>query len=174
MILKYTPDGTENTFATDLNVPQGLPFYRSGNLFVAETIQTGPGDILKFTPGVIETVLPLRFVQRAMAIRSSSRSSFFQLHARVQRLPQGRSSEILSPTIWKNAKRASVLIVETICETDDVVRARCGSVSTSKVKKAQSCAGEVSRSSRNKKPKTIDSFNLRLNREFVRSRRRLD
>ena len=56
MILKYTPDGTESTFATDLNVPRGLAFDRSGNLFVAETIQTGPGDILKFTPGGIETV----------------------------------------------------------------------------------------------------------------------
>jgi hypothetical protein len=56
LVLKYTPNGTESTFAMGLNDPRGLAFDRGGNLFVAEIIQTGPGDILKFTPGGVETV----------------------------------------------------------------------------------------------------------------------
>jgi hypothetical protein len=39
-----------------LNNPRGLAFNRGGNLFVAEIIQTGPGDILRFTPSGIGTV----------------------------------------------------------------------------------------------------------------------
>jgi hypothetical protein len=55
-ILKFTPDGTESTFATGLNNPRGLAFNRGGILFVAEIIQTGPGDILRFTPSGVKTV----------------------------------------------------------------------------------------------------------------------
>jgi sugar lactone lactonase YvrE len=56
LILEYTPDGVESTFATGLTAPRGLAFDRSGNLFVAEIITTGPGDILKFTPDGTRTV----------------------------------------------------------------------------------------------------------------------
>jgi hypothetical protein len=45
-----------STFATDLDNARGLAFDRAGNLFVAEIIQTGPGDILKFTPNGVGTV----------------------------------------------------------------------------------------------------------------------
>lgn len=55
-ILKFTPNGTQSTFATGLNSPRGLAFNRGGILFVAEIIQTGPGDILRFTPNGIKTV----------------------------------------------------------------------------------------------------------------------
>jgi hypothetical protein len=50
-ILKFTPQAVQSTFATNLNFPRGITFDSSGNLFVAELVQTGPGDILKFTPG---------------------------------------------------------------------------------------------------------------------------
>jgi sugar lactone lactonase YvrE len=50
-ILKFTPNGVESTFATDLDWPRGLAFDRSGNLFVAERgAFAPPGDVLKFTP----------------------------------------------------------------------------------------------------------------------------
>jgi len=55
-ILKFTPNGTESTFATGLTDPRGLAFNRGGILFVAEIIQTGPGDILRFTPSGIGSV----------------------------------------------------------------------------------------------------------------------
>jgi DNA-binding beta-propeller fold protein YncE len=55
-ILKFTPDGTQSTFAMGLNSPRGLAFNRGGILFVAEIIQTGPGDILRFTPSGSGTV----------------------------------------------------------------------------------------------------------------------
>jgi len=55
-ILKFTPNGTQSTFATGLTAPRGLAFNRGGILFVAEIIQTGPGDILRFTPNGIKTV----------------------------------------------------------------------------------------------------------------------
>jgi hypothetical protein len=56
VILEFAPDGTETTFATGLNVPRGLAFDNAGNLFVAEIIQSGPGDILKFPPNGTRTV----------------------------------------------------------------------------------------------------------------------
>ena len=34
MILKFTPDGMQSTFAMNLTNPRGLAFDRSGNLFV--------------------------------------------------------------------------------------------------------------------------------------------
>jgi len=55
-ILKFTPQGVGSPFATGLNYPRGLAFDRSGNLFVAEINQSGPGDILKFTPDGVMTV----------------------------------------------------------------------------------------------------------------------
>jgi len=55
-ILKFTPNGTQRTFATGLTFPRGLAFNRGGILFVAEIIQTGPGDILRFTPNGIGSV----------------------------------------------------------------------------------------------------------------------
>jgi hypothetical protein len=47
---------TQSTFATGLTFPRGLAFNRGGILFVAEIIQTGPGDILRFTPNGIKSV----------------------------------------------------------------------------------------------------------------------
>jgi sugar lactone lactonase YvrE len=55
-ILKFTPDGMESEFATDLTEPRGLAFDRSGMLFVADRVFTPPGDILKFTPDGVQTV----------------------------------------------------------------------------------------------------------------------
>ena len=52
-ILKFTPAGTESTFATGLNTLEGLAFDSLGNLFAAEVLD---GDILKFTPNGTETV----------------------------------------------------------------------------------------------------------------------
>lgn len=56
-ILEFTPDGVESTFATSLNSPRGLAFDRNGNLFVAEIPSDTAGDILKFTPNGIRTVV---------------------------------------------------------------------------------------------------------------------
>jgi hypothetical protein len=55
-ILKFTPNGTETTFAAVHNYARGLAFNQGGNLFVAETTETGPGDILRFTPSGSGTV----------------------------------------------------------------------------------------------------------------------
>jgi hypothetical protein len=55
-ILKFTPTGTESTFATGLTQPRGLAFDAAGNLFVAETLAAPNGDILKFTPDGTGTV----------------------------------------------------------------------------------------------------------------------
>ena len=56
-ILKFTPNGVESTFATDLDWPRGLAFDRSGNLFVADRgAFAPPGDVLKFTPDGTGTV----------------------------------------------------------------------------------------------------------------------
>ena len=52
-ILKFTPDGEESDFATDLGGPRGLAFDRSGNLFAAELLA---GEILKFTPDGNQTL----------------------------------------------------------------------------------------------------------------------
>jgi hypothetical protein len=48
IIYKFTPDGTQSTFATGLNTPIGLAFDGGGNLFAAD----GPlhGTIYKFAP----------------------------------------------------------------------------------------------------------------------------
>jgi hypothetical protein len=55
-ILKFTPDGEESDFATDLTEPRGVAFDRGGKLFVANRAFEPPGDILKFTPNGVETV----------------------------------------------------------------------------------------------------------------------
>ncbi len=50
-IVKFTPNGVESTFATDLDWPWGMAFARNGNLFVAERGEFAPpGDVLTFTP----------------------------------------------------------------------------------------------------------------------------
>jgi len=50
-IVKFTPDGVESDFSTDVCFPWGLAFDRSGNLFVTERSFTPlSGEILKFTP----------------------------------------------------------------------------------------------------------------------------
>jgi sugar lactone lactonase YvrE len=49
-ILKFTPDGTESTFATGLTTPRGMAFDSSGNLFVAEANPIPDGDIKEFLP----------------------------------------------------------------------------------------------------------------------------
>jgi len=56
VILKFTPDGAESTFATGLNNPRGLVFDSAGNLFVAEIPFFATGDILKFAPDGTRTV----------------------------------------------------------------------------------------------------------------------
>lgn len=55
-VLKFTPNGEGTPFATDLDFSRGLAVDRGSNLFVAEIIQDGPGDILKFTPNGVGTV----------------------------------------------------------------------------------------------------------------------
>src|SRR5437773_1761946 len=52
-ILKYTPDGTKNTFATGLRMPLGLCFDGKGNLFVSDgaaNTARSQRSILKFGP----------------------------------------------------------------------------------------------------------------------------
>jgi sugar lactone lactonase YvrE len=51
IILEFTPNGTESTFATGLFNPRGLTFDAFGNLFVAESNAAPDGDILEFAPG---------------------------------------------------------------------------------------------------------------------------
>ncbi len=63
MILKFTPQGAESTFATGLNTPRGIVFDTTGNLFVAEIAVPPPGDILKFTPGGRKSVFASGFNQ---------------------------------------------------------------------------------------------------------------
>lgn len=46
-ILKFTPTGTQSTFAGGLNIPFGLAFDSSGNLFEADC---GSNNIYKFAP----------------------------------------------------------------------------------------------------------------------------
>ena len=56
VILKFTPDGAESTFATGLNNPRGLIFDSVGSLFVAEIPFFATGDILKFALDGTRTV----------------------------------------------------------------------------------------------------------------------
>jgi sugar lactone lactonase YvrE len=48
-IYKFTPGGTQSTFASGLNGPLGLAFDSAGNLFEADA--GGSGNIYEFTPG---------------------------------------------------------------------------------------------------------------------------
>jgi sugar lactone lactonase YvrE len=68
-ILKFTPDGMESEFATDLTEPRGLAFDRSGKLFVTDHVFTPPGDILKFTPDGIMTVFASGNVPELLAFQ---------------------------------------------------------------------------------------------------------
>ena len=54
MILKFTPDGMQSTFAMNLTNPRGLAFDRSGNLFVSQLAPAN--EILKFTPDGNQTL----------------------------------------------------------------------------------------------------------------------
>ncbi len=45
VVLKFSPDGTQSTFVSDVAYPGGLAFDRAGNLFVS-----AGSDILKFAP----------------------------------------------------------------------------------------------------------------------------
>src|SRR5437588_2602916 len=54
VILEFTPDGTQSTFASGLSNPQGLVFDSSGNLFVADG-----GAIYKFSPDGVRTTFAL-------------------------------------------------------------------------------------------------------------------
>ena len=49
-ILKFTPDGTQSTFAAGLSNPQGLAFGNDGNLYV---VNAGNDTISKITPDEI-------------------------------------------------------------------------------------------------------------------------
>src|SRR5204863_6384767 len=44
-ILEYTPSGTQSTYASGLLFPRGLAFDGLGNLFAAETVVPGDGDL---------------------------------------------------------------------------------------------------------------------------------
>ncbi len=46
-VFKFTPAGSQSTFAASFNTPIGIVFDRAGTLYVAET---GSGSILKITP----------------------------------------------------------------------------------------------------------------------------
>jgi hypothetical protein len=46
-IYKFTPAGVKSTFASGLNLPNGLAFNSAGNLFEADY---GSGNIYEFTP----------------------------------------------------------------------------------------------------------------------------
>ncbi len=51
-IYKFTPTGSQSTFASGLSYPQSLAFDSSGNLFAADG---GSSNIYKFTPNGIQT-----------------------------------------------------------------------------------------------------------------------
>jgi len=127
-IYKFTPDGTRSVFVGqiafgDFNGPIGLAFDRFGNLFASTETATPTGihTILKFAPNGVgspfatdldwpvglafdrsgissdPTAAGLTLPPRLM-IRASSRSSFCQLRAHVQRLTQGQASSVGQPT----------------------------------------------------------------------------
>ena len=75
--------GAEERLPWDSAPREGLAFDRSGSLFVAEIIQTGPGDILKFSPlAASGSCSPLGFGPGGNGVpRSSSRSSLGQPHS---------------------------------------------------------------------------------------------
>jgi hypothetical protein len=56
-ILRFTPGGSESTFAPNLYQPEGIRFDNAGNLFVAEGGNTGaPGTkVLEFTAGGMQS-----------------------------------------------------------------------------------------------------------------------
>ena len=51
---EFTPNGVRSTFASGLNIPFGLAFDKSGNLFVAVD-DAGSGAVYKFTPAGART-----------------------------------------------------------------------------------------------------------------------
>src|SRR5207249_5464538 len=51
---EFTPNGVRSTFASGLNIPFGLAFDKSGNLFVA-VVDAGSGAVYKFTPAGVRT-----------------------------------------------------------------------------------------------------------------------
>ena len=51
LVLEFTQNGIQSTFASGLTDPAGLAFDSSGNLFVAELVNMGVGEISEFTPG---------------------------------------------------------------------------------------------------------------------------
>ena len=53
-IVKFTPEGVESDFSTQVCFPWGLAFDRSGNLFVSELAPAN--EILKFTPNGNQTL----------------------------------------------------------------------------------------------------------------------
>jgi sugar lactone lactonase YvrE len=52
-VLKFSPNGTQSTYASNFNVSQGIAFDSSGNLFVSNG--QNPAEILKFTPNGTES-----------------------------------------------------------------------------------------------------------------------
>jgi sugar lactone lactonase YvrE len=52
-LLKFSPNGTQSTYASGFNVSNGIAFDSSGNLFLSNG--QNPADILKFTPSGTES-----------------------------------------------------------------------------------------------------------------------
>jgi sugar lactone lactonase YvrE len=55
-ILRFSPQGVKNKFASGLPNPRGLIFDSAGKLFVAQIPPSAGGDILKFTRKGVPTV----------------------------------------------------------------------------------------------------------------------
>ncbi len=51
-IMEIAPDGTQSTFASGLQEPEGLAFDSSGNLYEADAVS---GNIYKFTPTGVQS-----------------------------------------------------------------------------------------------------------------------
>jgi sugar lactone lactonase YvrE len=56
-IYEFTPDGTQNTFASGLHYPIGLAFNSAGDLFEADY---GTGSIYEFAPDGTQTTFASR------------------------------------------------------------------------------------------------------------------
>src|SRR5215469_18244724 len=72
-VYEYPPaGGTPTTFATGLNYPQGIAFNSSGDLFVANSAQNGPGGyISEITPGGAQSTFVTGIDPVALAVNGA-------------------------------------------------------------------------------------------------------